>query len=104
MGIRTPNIKKSIKARTTGKVKRATKSSINPLYGSNGMGYINNPQKAIYNKVYNKTSKSFGDIILPKKSDGIIIILFKSIISIYYIIFKYLIYVPIKWIIEKISK
>ena len=32
-GFRTPNIKKSIKARTTGKVKRAVKKSINPTSG-----------------------------------------------------------------------
>lgn len=56
MGIRTPNIKKTVKARTTGKMKRAVKKSVNPLYGKKGMGYVNNPKKAVYNKVYNKTS------------------------------------------------
>ena len=30
VGIRTPNLKKSIKARTTGKMKRAVNKSINP--------------------------------------------------------------------------
>ena len=45
LGIRKPNIKKSIKARTTGKVKRMAKKAINPLYGKKGMGYINNPKK-----------------------------------------------------------
>lgn len=56
IGMRTPSPKRSIKARTTGKVNRMTKSSVNPLYGKKGMGYINNPQKAMYNKVYNKTT------------------------------------------------
>ncbi len=56
VGFRTPNIKKSVKARTTGKMKRAVKKSVNPLYGKEGMGYINNPKKAVYNKVYNKTT------------------------------------------------
>ncbi len=57
-GIRTPSLKKSIKARTSGRVKRALKSSVNPLYGKEGMGVINNPQKAVYNKIYNKTTVS----------------------------------------------
>lgn len=57
-GIRTPSLKKSFKARTTGRVKRSIKKSINPIYGKKGMGLINNPKKAIYNKVYNKTTIS----------------------------------------------
>lgn len=56
VGIRTPSLKKSLKARTTGRLKRKAKSSINPLYGKKGMGLINNPKKAVYNKVYNKTT------------------------------------------------
>jgi len=62
VGIRKPSIKKSIKARTTGKAKRAIKSSINPLYGKKGIGWVN-PKKAAYNKVYNKTSFSLLDLI-----------------------------------------
>lgn len=72
VGIRKPNIKKSIKARTTGKLNRKIKSSINPLYGKSGMGVINNPKKALYNKVYNKTSKSLLSSWLPKSGDGFI--------------------------------
>ena len=55
-GIRTPNIKSRIKARTTGKIKRKMKKAVNPLYGKKGMGWINDPKKALYNKVYNKTT------------------------------------------------
>jgi len=55
-GFRTPNIKKSIKARTTGKLKRSIKRKVNPFYGKKGMGYLRNPKKAIYNKVYNKVT------------------------------------------------
>ena len=62
IGVRKPSIKKSIKARTTGKVKRAIKSSVNPLYSKKGMGYINDPQKAIYNKVYNKTTVGIDNV------------------------------------------
>ena len=53
-GLRTPNLKKSIKARTTARIKTAAKRAINPLYGKKGMGYVNNPEKALYNKIYNK--------------------------------------------------
>lgn len=56
IGVRTPNLKKSIKARTTGKMKRAVKKSVNPLYDQKGVGYINNPKKAVYNKIYDKTT------------------------------------------------
>lgn len=63
IGIRKPSIKKSIKARTTGKLKRKIKKSINPLYGKKGMGYINNPKKAVYNKIYNKTTISIPDLV-----------------------------------------
>lgn len=55
-GMRKPSFKKSLKARTLGKAKRAIKSAINPLYGKKGMGLINNPKKAIYNKIYKKTT------------------------------------------------
>lgn len=55
-GIRKPNIKKSIKARTTGRLKRKVKSTINPFYGKKGMGWLRDPNRALYNKVYNKVT------------------------------------------------
>lgn len=61
--MRKPSLKKSIKARTTGKAKRAAKKAIIPGYGKKGMGWINNPKKAAYNKVYNKTSFSIFDLL-----------------------------------------
>lgn len=61
-GVRKPNIKKSIKARTTGKMKRQVKKAVNPLYGKKGMGVINNPKKAAYNAVYNRTTVGVSDI------------------------------------------
>lgn len=63
VGIRKPSIKKSIKARTTGKAKRTIKSAINPMYGKKGTGIITNPKKAVYNKVYNKTSIGINDVV-----------------------------------------
>lgn len=56
IGPRKPSVKKRISARTTGKAKRMVKSSVNPLYGKKGMGYVNNPRKAVYNKVYKQTT------------------------------------------------
>lgn len=61
-GIRKPNLKKSIKAHTTGKLKRQVKKAVIPGYGKKGMGWIKNPKKAAYNKVYNKTTFSIWDI------------------------------------------
>ena len=57
-GIRRPSISKSIKARTTAKAKRKLNSTINPLYGQKGMGWVNNPKRALYNKTYHKTTFS----------------------------------------------
>ena len=42
-GFRKPSIKKSFKARTTGKVKRAVKSATSPTYGKKGVGAIKSP-------------------------------------------------------------
>lgn len=55
-GIRKPSIKKSIKSRTTGKLKREAKKAVDPFYGKSGAGAIKNPKKSVYNKVYKETS------------------------------------------------
>ena len=61
-GLRTPSLKKSFRARTTGHAKRAVKKALIPGYGKKGMGWVKNPKKAAYNKVYNKTSLSIWDL------------------------------------------
>lgn len=61
-GMRTPSFKKSIKARTTGRAKRSIKKAVIPGYGKKGVGWIKNPKKAAYNKVYKKTSFSIFDL------------------------------------------
>ena len=61
-GMRTPSLKKSVKARTTGKLKRSIKKALIPGYGKKGMGWIKNPKKAAYNKVDHKTSFSLFDL------------------------------------------
>lgn len=62
IGMRKPSIKKSISARTTGKAKRAVKKAVIPGYEKKGSGWIKDPKKAAYNKVYKKTTFSFWDL------------------------------------------
>ena len=54
IGIRKPSIKKSIKARTTGRVKREIKRAIIPGYEKKGMGWIKNPKRALKIKYIKK--------------------------------------------------
>lgn len=63
VGVRKPSIKKSVKARTTAKVKRKVKKAVIPAYGKKGTGIIKDPKKAIYNKIYNKTTISIAPTI-----------------------------------------
>lgn len=62
VGMRKPSLKKSLKARTTGRVKRAVKSTVNPFYGTKGMGFIKNPERSIKNSIYKKTTFSIWDL------------------------------------------
>lgn len=57
-GMRKPSLKKSIAARTTGKIKRSIKRTLIPRYGKKGMRLIKDPKKSMYNKIYNKTTFS----------------------------------------------
>lgn len=61
-GIRTPSLKRSISARTAGRAKRSIKKALIPGYGKKGRGWITNPKKAAYNKIYRKTTVSFWDL------------------------------------------
>lgn len=56
VGFRKPSIKKSLKARTTGALKRKAKSAVNPLYGKKGVGLVTDPKRSIENRVYKKTT------------------------------------------------
>ncbi len=60
--MRKLSLKKAIKGRTTGKIKRKVKKSVNPLYGKKGMGFIKNPKQSVKNKIYHKTSFSIIDL------------------------------------------
>ncbi|MGF1392535.1 hypothetical protein ACQSD2_06645 [Streptococcus infantarius] len=52
-----------MKARTTAKWKRQAKKAIISGYGKKGSGWIKNPKKAAYNKVYHKTTFGLSDIL-----------------------------------------
>ena len=63
-GMRKISPMKSLKARTTGRAKRTVKKALIPGYGKKGVGWIKNPKKAAYNKVYKKTSFSLFDLFI----------------------------------------
>lgn len=64
-GIRKPSIKKSISARTRGRATRAVKRALIPGYGKKGRGLLH-PRKAVYNKVYRRTTVSLFDLFKPR--------------------------------------
>ena len=67
LGMRTPSLKRSISARTTSRAKRAIKKAIIPGYGQRGMGLLH-PKRALYNKVYRKTTFSIFDLAKRTKN------------------------------------
>lgn len=62
IGFRKPSLKKSLKARTTGKAKRAVKKALMPGYGKKGMGFLKSPKKSVKNSIYHKTTLGLGDL------------------------------------------
>lgn len=70
IGLRKPNLKSSLKARTTGRAKRAVKRAVIPGYGKKGMGWIKNPKKAAYNAVYSRTTVGVGDVARSVAKSG----------------------------------
>ncbi len=67
IGIRTPSLKRRIAARTSWK--RVVRHSMG-LKAPRGMGIITNPKKALYNKVYNKTSVSVDRLLKPSRGSS----------------------------------
>lgn len=53
IGIRKPSLKKMIAARTS--VKRIIRHNIG-LKAPRGFGWLTNPKKALYNRIYNRTT------------------------------------------------
>jgi len=62
-GMRTPSISRSIRARTTGRLKRSVKRAVIPYYGKRGSGWVKDPRRAAYNAVYRRTSFGLGDVL-----------------------------------------
>ncbi len=72
IGFRTPSLKKSIAARTS--PKRIIKNALG-IRAPRGMGWITNPKKAAYNKVYNNTTKGCATVFIVPIIIGVIVAL-----------------------------
>ena len=60
IGIRVPSLKKRIAARTS--VKRAIRQNLG-VKAPRDMGWVTNPRRAAYNRVYNRTTKGCGFVL-----------------------------------------
>lgn len=65
-GFRTPSLKNRISARTS--LKRVVRHRMG-IKVPRGMGVITNPKKAVYNKIYRKTTFGIGDITRAGKAN-----------------------------------
>lgn len=61
-GMRKPSLKRSLKARTTGRAKRAVKRATVPGYGKRGAGLLKDPKRSVRNAAYRRTTFSFWDL------------------------------------------
>ena len=68
IGIRKPSPTRSLRARTTGRLTRASRRAINPWYGKKGAGIINDPRRAVKNAIYSRTTASVGSLITNKSN------------------------------------
>jgi hypothetical protein len=59
-GVRTPSLKKRLAARTS--IKRYVRHNLG-LKAPRGYGWFTNPKKAAYNRVYNRTTFSFWNLL-----------------------------------------
>ena len=59
-GIRVPSFKKTIAARTSWR--RVLRHNLG-LKAPKGFGMVTNPKKAIYNKIYNRTTISLASLL-----------------------------------------
>lgn len=55
IGLRKFSLKKRVKARTTGALKRKVKGALIPWYGMKGIGWLH-PKRKVYNTVYKKVT------------------------------------------------
>lgn len=61
--MRTPSLKKSLKARTTGHATRAVKREVIPGYGRRGVGWLRDPKRAARDALYRRTTFGLGDVL-----------------------------------------
>lgn len=59
-GFRTPSLKKMLAARTS--PSRVVRQNLG-LKAPRGRGWLTNPRKAAYNRVYNRTTFGLGDLL-----------------------------------------
>ena len=59
-GIRMPSIKRSLAARTS--VKRIVRHNLG-VKAPRGMGWVTDPKRAAYNRVYDRTTVSFWGLL-----------------------------------------
>lgn len=62
IGMRKPSVRKSFRARTTGKAKRKMKKAVNPFYGKRGVGFAKSPKKSVRSAAYRRTTFSVMDL------------------------------------------
>jgi len=66
-GLRTPSLKRRIAARTSWK--RMVRHSMG-LKAPRGMGLLTNPKRALYNKIYHKTTIGIDDLLKGSKQSA----------------------------------
>ena len=71
-GIRKPSLRKRVAARTS--VKRFVRHNLG-IKAPRGLGWFTNPKKAAYNRIYNRTSKGIGCMMILMPGIGIAAIL-----------------------------
>jgi hypothetical protein len=69
-GIRTPSLRKRIAARTS--LKRVIRHSLG-LKAPRGWGWLTNPKRAAYNRIYNRTT--VGCVVLPLLAIAVCVLL-----------------------------
>ena len=69
MLLRKPSIKKSISASATGRLSKDIMRAIDPYYGKKGIGWIKNPEKALYNYLYYRTTVSLDNVVGKYKNN-----------------------------------
>ena len=72
-GIRTPSLRKRIAARTS--LKRVVRHSLG-LKAPRGWGWLTNPRRAAYNRLYNRTT--VGCLVVPAVLLGAIVLAWVS--------------------------